>query len=132
MRAVVVLVCLTLGGGILVACSSPTTTVPSLITPTPSDAESSMAARIIAENDAVLEATVREKGKDIHVAVVIADNTGEAATEILMDRIIELLGEMVEGDNYSYSVVVSYPDGKVVISAVADSIDRFLDKEDRR
>ena len=132
MRAVVVLFCLTLGVGILVACSSPTTTMPSLITPTPSDAESSMAARIIAENDAVLEATVREKGKDIHVAVVSAENIGEAAALILIDRIIELLSELVEGDNYSYSVTVSKPGGKVVISAVTDPIDRFLDKEDRR
>ena len=133
MRVVVVLVCLTLGAGLLVACSSPTIAIPSLTSPTPSGVESSIAARIIAEHDTVLEATVREKeGKDIYVAVVIADNTGEAAAEILMDRIIEQLGEMVEGDNYSYSVVVSYPDGRVVIGGVADPIDRFLDKEDRR
>ena len=133
MRVVVILVCLTLGAGLLVACSSPTTAIPSLTTPTPSGVESSIEARIIAENDAVLEATVREKeGKDIYVAVVITDNTGEAAAKILIDRIIEQLGELVEGDNYSYAVMVSYPDGRVVISGVADPIDRFLDKEDRR
>ena len=75
---------------------------------------------------------MQEKGKDINVAVVISDNTGLAAAKILLDRIIKQLGEMVKGDNYSYSVTMSSPDGNVVVGAVADSIDRFLDKQDRR
>ena len=132
MRLVVVLVCLTLGVGLSVACSSPPTAIPSLSAPTPFDVGPSIETRIIAENDAVSEATVREEGKDIHVAVVIAADTGEPAARILIDRIIELLGEMVEGDNYSYSVTISYPDGRVVVSGITDPIDRFLDKEDRR
>ena len=132
MHVVAVLVCLALGAGLSAACSSPPTDIPSPITPTPTGVESSIAARIIAENDAVLEATVQEKGKDIHVAVVISDNTGLAAAKILLDRIIKQLGEMVKGDNYSYSVTMSSPDGNVVVGAVADSIDRFLDKQDRR
>ena len=132
MHVVAVLVCLALGVGLSAACSSPPTDIPSPITPTPTGVESSIAARIIAENDAVLEATVQEKGKDIHVAVVISDNTGLAAAKILLDRIIKQLGEMVKGDNYSYSITMSSPDGNVVVGAVADSIDRFLDKQDRR
>ena len=132
MHVVAVLVCLALGVGLSAACSPPQTAIPSLITPTPSDVESLIGTRIIAENDAVLEATVQEKGKDIHVAVVISDNTGLAAAKILLDRIIKQLGEMVKGDNYSYSVTMSSPDGNVVVGAVADSIDRFLDKQDRR
>ena len=132
MHVVAVLVCLALGAGLSAACSPPPTAIPSLITPTPSDVESLIGTRIIAENDAVLEATVQEKGKDIHVAVVISDNTGLAAAKILLDRIIKQLGEMVKGDNYSYSVTMSSPDGNVVVGAVADSIDRFLDKQDRR
>ena len=79
-----------------------------------------------------MEATVQEKGKDIHVAVVISDNTGLAAAKILLDRIIKQLGEMVKGDNYSYSITMSSPDGNVVVGAVADPIDRFLDNQDRR
>ena len=126
------LVCLALGAGLSAACSSPQTAIPSLITPTPSDVESLIGTRIIAENDAVLEATVQEKGKDIHVAVVISDNTGLAAAKILLDRIIKQLGEMVKGDNYSYSITMSSPDGNVVVGAVADPIDRFLDNQDRR
>ena len=132
MHVVAVLVCLALGAGLSAACSSPPTDIPSLTTPTPTGVESSIAARIIAENDAVLEATVQEKGKDIHVAVVISDNTGLAAAKILLDRIIKQLGEMVKGDNYSYSVTMSSPDGNVVVGAVTDPIDRFLDKQDRR
>ena len=132
MHVVAVLVCLALGVGLSAACSSPPTDIPSPITPTPSDVESLIGTRIIAENDAVLEATVQEKGKDIHVAVVISDNTGLAAAKILLDRIIKQLGEMVKGDNYSYSITMSSPDGNVVVGAVADSIDRFLDKQDRR
>ena len=132
MHVVAVLVCLALGAGLSAACSSPQTAIPSLITPTPSDVESLIGTRIIAENDAVLEAMVQEKGKDINVAVVISDNTGLAAAKILLDRIIKQLAEMVKGDNYSYSVTMSSPDGNVVVGAVADSIDRFLDKQDRR
>ena len=132
MHVVAVLVCLALGVGLSAACSPPQTAIPSLITPTPSDVESLIGTRIIAENDAVLEATVQEKGKDIHVAVVISDNTGLAAAKILLDRIIKQLAEMVEGDNYSFSVTMSSPDGNVVGGAVTDPIDRFLDKQDRR
>ena len=132
MHVVAVLVCLALGVGLSAACSPPLTAIPSLITPTPSDVESLIGTRIIAENDAVLEATVQEKGKDIHVAVVIFDNTGLAAAKILLHRIIEQLAEMVEGDNYSFSVTMSSPDGNVVVGAVTDPIDRFLDKQDRR
>ena len=86
MHVVAVLVCLALGVGLSAACSPPLTAIPSLITPTPSDVESLIGTRIIAENDAVLEATVQEKGKDIHVAVVISDNTGLAAAKILLHR----------------------------------------------
>ena len=132
MHVVAVLVCLALGAGLSAACSSPPTDIPSLTTPTPTGVESSIAARIIAENDAVLEAMVQEKGKDINVAVVISDNTGLAAAKILLDRIIKQLAEMMKGDNYSYSVTMSSPDGNVVVGAVADPIDRFLDKQDRR
>ncbi len=127
MHVVAVLVCLTLGAGLSTTCSSPPTAIP-----TPTGVESSIAARIIAENDAVLEATVQEKGKDIHVAVVISDNTSKAAAKILLDRIFEQLAEMVEGDNYSFAVTMSYPDGSGVGGGVADPIDRFLDKQDRR
>ena len=132
MHVVAVLVCLALGAGLSAACSSPPTDIPSLITPTPTGVESSIAARIIAQNDAVLEATVQEKGKDIHVAVVISDNTGLAAAKILIDRIIKQFGEMVKGDHYSFSITMSYPDGSGVGGAVTDPIDRFLDKQDRR
>ncbi len=75
---------------------------------------------------------MKEQGKDIYVAVVIAADTGEPAAWVLIDPIIEQLGEMVKGDIYSYSVTISYPDGRRVVSGVTDPIDRFLDKEDRR
>ena len=132
MQAVAVLVCLILTAGLLVGCSSAAIATHSKITPTPSDAESLMAARIVKKNDAVLEATVREKVRDIYVSVVVADDISEAAAVTLIHRIIEQLSELMEGDNYSYSVMVSNPDGRAVVSAVADSNDRFLDKEDRR
>ena len=73
-----------------------------------------------------------EKGKDIYVDVVGTDKTHEAGAVVLIDRIIGQLDELVEGDNISYSVTVSYPDGRAVVSAVTDPIDRFLDEEDRR
>ena len=66
------------------------------------------------------------------MAVVIAADTGEPEAQTLIGPIIEQLGEMVKGDNYSYLVTISYPDGRRVVSGVTDPIDRFLDKEDRR
>ena len=54
------------------------------------------------------------------MAVVISDNTGLAAAKILIDRIIKQFGEMVKGDNYSFSITMSYPDGSGVGGAVTD------------
>lgn len=137
MHVAIVAVCLTLGMSVLIACSSSATTVSSPVTPTPSDEGAAIAAGIIAENEAVLDATMTEKsvwktGKDIYVTVVVADSTVEAEAGLLIDRILRQLEDTVEGDNISFSIMLSRADGTVVVSMVTDPVDRFLDKEDRR
>ena len=137
MNVAIIAICLTLGMSAFIGCSPTATTVTSPVAPAPSDAESAIAAMIIAENDVVSNATVTEKavwknGKDISVAVIVTDGVRNTEANFLIDKILRQLEDTVEGNNISFSITLSRTDGTVVVSMVTDPVDRFLDQEDRR
>ena len=88
--------------------------------PVPGNVRSSIAGRIVTEVDAVVEATVEQRAQDIFVAVVVDYDTGESAAGEVIQNALRLVSEALKGEEYSFGISVSYPDGKQIAGAVWD------------